>query len=69
MESIYYPYTKKQAIDIVAQYYGMSKVMAKAELEKDVAYRYGKNMKPVGERITEMDTYLKDQAKKSFYED
>ena len=69
MESIYYPYTKKQAIDIMAQYYGISKAMAKAELEKDVAYRYGKNMKPVGECIASMDTYLKDQAKRSFYED
>lgn len=69
MESIYYPYTKKEAINILAQYYGMTKVMAKTELEKDIAYRYGKNMRAISERIAEMDTYLKEQAKRSFYED
>lgn len=69
MESIYYPYTKKQAIDITARYYGMTKTEAKKALEKDVAYRYGKEMKPIGETIAAMDVGLKDQAKKAFYED
>jgi len=69
MESIYYPYTKKQAIEITSRYFGISKTEARLHLEKDVAYRYGKKMKPIGERISAMDCGLKEQAKLAFYED
>ena len=68
-ESIYYPYTKKEATDIVARYFGITKVAAKKYLEKDSAYRYGKNMQPVGSVIASMEVELNTEAAKSFYED
>ena len=61
MESIYYPYTKVQAIDITARYYGISKSEAKRQLEKDNAYQ--------GERISLMEQGLKAEAVASFYND
>ena len=68
-ESIYWPYTKKGATDIVARYFGCTKKKAKEYLEKEVSYRYGKNMRPVGELIASMEVDIKEQARKSFYED
>lgn len=68
-DSIYYPYTKKEATDIVARYFGCAKKKANEYLEKEVAYRYGKNMRPVGEIVVSMEVDLQEEAKKSFYED
>lgn len=68
MTSVYYPYTKKQAIDIVSRYAGISKVAAKKQVEKDAAYFYGK-LETIGHIYVEMENFLKDQAKKAFYED
>ena len=67
--SIYYPYTKKEATDIVARYFNCTKKKAKEYLEKEVAYRYGKSMQTVGLLVSSMDADLTEEAKKAFYED
>ena len=68
MESTFYPYTKKQAIDISAIYNGVTKTEAKKLVEKDSAYAYGKQI-DLGKIYAEMDNYNRNQAKKAFYED
>ena len=68
-DSIYYPYRKKEAIDVVSRYFGCTKKKAQEYLEKEAAYRYARQMRTVGELVVSMEVDLKEEAKKAFYED
>lgn len=67
--SVYWPYTKKEATDIVARYFGITKAEARKYLEKESLYRYGKQMRPIGELVASMEVSIKEEARKAFYED
>ena len=69
MDTIFWPYTQKEAFDIVSRYKGISKKQAQEYLDKIEAVNYGRYDNNIPELLASMENYLNDQAKKSFYED
>lgn len=71
MNSIFSPYTKKEAIELYSRYFGISKAEARRNIEAEALYIYGKSFPNdyFARRLAEIENGLKDQAKKSFYED
>ena len=63
MAKSFEPFSKKQAIDIYASYYGVSKAEAARSLGKNL------NAKEVANSLKEMQKGMQMQAQKSFYED
>lgn len=72
MTSEYFPYTKKQAIDIVARYFGTTKKQAEEYCERllDFNYKYSTGkVKPIASDIAEMENELAYEAHCNFYND
>lgn len=69
MNTIYSPYTQKEAVDIVSRYNGVSKRQAQEYLDRIEGINYGRYDNDIPELLASMENYLNDQAKKSFYED
>lgn len=74
MATVYSPYTKKECIDIVAEYFGITKKKAKEYVEHDANFGmkyapYDKIDGYVGRTIAVMKAGLRKEARSSFYND
>lgn len=74
MGNVYSPYTKKECIDITAQYFGITKKRAKEYIERlvDFEYKYcpyERYIGAVGRDVAEMEIGLKGQSRLAFLED
>ena len=74
MESIYFPYTKKESVNIVRQYFGYTKKQAEEYLDHTIDFADKYVPWPdcnsyVGRTVAALENGLIDRAKFSFYND